>query len=122
MKVHFIYSLLQEFIGEKETLRLSLNNTQAELLKLQKLFNSSQEELRTVKRNLLSTTEELNSTRIELDETAFELNETRTKLDNSTLKEGECTVSETEHHVHCTTHYKLLSGLINLSTWINEIY
>ncbi|XP_063680707.1 uncharacterized protein LOC134815985 isoform X2 [Bolinopsis microptera] len=80
-----------DFIGEKETLRLSLNNTQAELQKLQRLFNSTQEELRTVKRNLLSTTEELNSTRIELEETSFELNETRTKLDNSTLKEAGCT-------------------------------
>ena len=84
---------LELAVSEKNTLQLSLNRTQTELLEVQGLFNSTQEALVGVKRDLGVIGGELNDTKVELvgvkRELGGELNETRRELVGVRLELGE---------------------------------
>jgi len=83
---------LELAIGEKDTLQLSLNRTQTELLEVQGLFNSTQEALVGVKRDLGVMGGELNETRSQLEDTKLELEDTKLELKNVT--ESKCALQK----------------------------
>ena len=83
---------LQSTVSEKNSLELSQNLTQAELLKVQELFNSTQEDLAEVKRELNETKSALVDNQSELEDAQSELEDTQSELKNVT--EYKCPINK----------------------------
>ena len=107
---------LELAISEKNTLQLSLNRTQTELLEVQELFNSTQEALVGVKRDLGVMGGELNDTKVELEgvkrELGGELNETRSQLEDTQLE-----LEDTKLELKNVTESKCALQKGNLTKW-----
>ena len=83
---------LEIAVGEKNSLELSQNLTQAELLKVQELFNSTQEDLAEIKRELNETKSALVDNQSELEDAQSELEDTQSELKNVT--EYKCPINK----------------------------
>ena len=107
---------LELAISEKNTLQLSLNRTQTELLEVQGLFNSTQEALVGVKRDLGVMGGKLNDTKVELEgvkrELGGELNETKSQLEDTQLE-----LEDTKLELKNVTESKCALQKGNLTKW-----